>query len=135
MAGFGRFQDNLDGFAVAHLPHQNHLGRLPQRRAQGMSEAGRVTVQFTLMDGGALVVVQELDGIFDGDDVVVLLAIDAVKKHGQSGGLAGSGRSGDEHDAIAQLGHIRRDARADRARRKSGMKVEITRITTAQLPR
>ena len=71
-----------------------------------MSETGGVAMQFALMNGGAFVVVQELDGIFDGDDMVVFLAIDAVEQHGESGRLAGSSRAGDEYDAIAQFGHI-----------------------------
>ena len=106
MAGFGGFEDDLDGFAVAHLADQNDFRRLPQGGAQGVSEAGRVAMQFALVNGGAFVVVQELDGIFDGDDVIVLLAIDAVEEHGQGGGLARSGRAGDEDDAIAKLGDI-----------------------------
>ena len=106
MAGLGRFEDALDGFAVAHLADQNDLGRLPQGGAQGVSEAGSVAMQFALMNGRAFVVVQELDGIFNGDDVVILLAIDAVEQHGQGGRLARSGGAGHENDAIAQLGHI-----------------------------
>jgi hypothetical protein len=42
--------------------------------------------------------------------------------------------SGDQHDAIAQLGYIG-EMRGQVQRGKSGMDVEITRITTAQLPR
>src|ERR1700728_2545562 len=63
-------------------------------------------MQFALMDGGAFVAVQELDRIFDGDDVVVLLAVDAVEEHSERGGFARSGGSGDENDAVAQLGDI-----------------------------
>jgi hypothetical protein len=37
----------------------------------------RVAVQFALVHGRALVVVQELD--FDGDDVIFALAVDAVE--------------------------------------------------------
>ena len=46
-----------------------------------MCKARRVTVKFALMNGGAFVVVQKLDGIFDGDNVVILFAIDAIEKH------------------------------------------------------
>ena len=42
-------------------------------------------MQFTLMDGGAFVVVQELDGIFNRDDVIIFLAINAVQQHSESG--------------------------------------------------
>ena len=40
-------------------------------------------MQLALMDGRALMIVQKFDGIFDGDDVVVLLAIDRVEQNCQ----------------------------------------------------
>jgi len=52
---------------------------------QGVSKACCVAVKFTLVDGGAFVVVQEFDRIFNGDDVVIFLAIDAIEERGQSG--------------------------------------------------
>ena len=134
MAGLSRFEDNLDGFTVAHLTHQDDFGRLPHRRAQGVPEAGRIAVQFPLMHGGALVVVQELDGIFNGDDVVIFLAIDAIEQDRQSGRLA---RSGGPITSTIPSRRFATSVRCAGRRReeKSGMAVGITRITTAQLPR
>ena len=40
VAGFGGFQRDLNRFPVAHLAHQNHLGRLPQRAAQRCAKVG-----------------------------------------------------------------------------------------------
>src|SRR5580698_2097475 len=78
-------------------------------------------MQFALMNGGTFVVVQELDGIFDGDDVVVFLAIDAIEQNCKRGGLAGSGGSGDQDDAIAQLGYIGQVRRqAERSKIRDG---------------
>ena len=73
MAGLGGFQRDLNGFAVAHFAHQNHFGRLAQGGAQRQGEARRVAVQLALVNRALLVVVQKLDGIFDGEDVVGLL--------------------------------------------------------------
>ncbi len=83
MAGLGCFEDDLNGFAVAHLAHQNNFRRLAKGGAQSVREAGGIAVKFPLMDGGAFVVVQELDGIFDGNDVIIFLAIDEVEKDGE----------------------------------------------------
>ena len=103
VAGFGGLHGDLDGFAVAHFAHQNHLGRLPQRGPQCEREAGRIAVQLALMNDAVLVTMQELDGIFDGEHVVELLLIDLVDDCGQRGRLAGTGRPGDQHDSVAQV--------------------------------
>ncbi len=104
MAGLGSLEHDLDGLTVAHFADQNYLGRLAHGRAQSMGKARRIAVQFALVDRRALVIVQKLDGIFDGDDVVVLLLIDAIQKHRKGRRLARAGRAGHEHDAITQLG-------------------------------
>ena len=101
-----RLQYDFDGLAVAHLTHQNDLGRLPQGRAQGVGKARSIAVQLPLVNGGTLVIVQKFDGIFDGDDVVILFAIDAVEQYGQSGRLSRPSRPRDQNDAVAQLRHI-----------------------------
>ena len=106
MAGFSGLEHDFDGFAVAHLADKNYLGRLPQRRTQRVRKAGSIGVQFPLMDGAAFVVVQELDGIFDGDHVIRLLAIDAVEKDRQGGRFAGTSGAGNQHDSIAKFGHV-----------------------------
>ncbi len=53
-----------------------------------MSQADRVAVQFALMNRRAFVVVKKLDGIFDGNDVIIFLAIDAVDQYRESGRLS-----------------------------------------------
>src|SRR5579872_474216 len=58
------------------------------------------------MDGCTFVIVQELDGIFDGDDVADLFLVDAVEKSGESTRLTGAARPGDEHNAFAKVGHF-----------------------------
>ena len=66
---------DLDGFVVAHLADQNDFRRLAQGRAQGQSETRRVAVQLALMDRRFLVAVQELDRVFDGQDVIGLFSL------------------------------------------------------------
>src|SRR5579863_3045376 len=123
MSGLGGFEDNFDGLAVPHLAHENYLGSLPHGRTQGMGEAGRIAMEFALVNGRALVIVQKLDRVFDGDDVVVLLPVDAVEQDRKSGGFAGTGWSGDQDDAIAQaayFGQMLRQAQRGRFRNEGG---------------
>ena len=103
MARFRRFQPDFDRFLIAHFPDQDHLGGLPQGRAQRQSEARRVAVEFALMNRGFLVEVQKLDRVFDGEDVVGLLLIDFVQDSGQRRGFSGPGRARHQDDAIAQF--------------------------------
>ena len=100
--GLGGGQRDLDRLAIAHLADEDHLRRLAQRGPQGQGERRRVAVQLALMDGRLLVVVQELDRILDGQDVIGPGLVDQIDDRRQRRRLAGSGRPGDEHDAVLQ---------------------------------
>ena len=106
MAGLRRFQHDFNGLAVAHLADQDHLGSLSHGGTQCVGKAWSIAVQFPLVDGGRFVVVQELDGVFHRDDVIIFFAIDGVKQHRKRRRLARSCRAGHQHDAIAQLGDV-----------------------------
>src|SRR5438128_9588872 len=57
---------------------------------------------------------EELDRVFDGDDVLMALAVDLVDHRGQRGRLARAGGSGDEHQAarfVADLFDHSREAK------------------------
>ncbi len=65
-------------------------------------------MQFALVDDAVLVHVHELDGILDGQDVVVALAVDLVDHGRQRCGFAGASWSRDQHQTarlVAQLAH------------------------------
>ena len=47
------------------------------------------------------------DRIFDGDDIDVGV-VDRGQRRIEGGGLAGAGRTGDEHDAVGCLDFLRR---------------------------
>ena len=103
VAGFGSFESDFNGFAIAHFADENYFGRLAQGGAQGESETGSVGVEFALVDGALFVAMQKLDGVFDGEDVKGLFLIHFVEDGGEGGRFAGAGRAGDEDDAVAQL--------------------------------
>ena len=90
VAGLGGFQRDLDGFAVAHLADQDDLGRLAQRGAQRQREGRRVAVQLALVDRGFLVVVQEFDGVLDGEDVHGAFFVHPIDDRRQRRGLCPS---------------------------------------------
>ncbi len=111
VARLGDAQGGLDGLQVAHLADEHHVGVLAQGRAQSLGEALGVGPDLALVDDAALVRVQELDGVFDGDDVLVALAVNLVEHRGQRRRLAGAGRAGDEDEAARSLAELRDDGR------------------------
>ncbi len=99
MAGFGGEQRGGNGFEVAHFADQDDVGILTQSGAQRGGKVRGVNFDFALVDEAALVTVQKLDGVLDGDEVVGAIGVDAVDHGGERGGLAGTGSAGDEHQA------------------------------------
>jgi hypothetical protein len=53
--------------------------------------------------------VHELDGVLQGDDVEFVLLVELVEHGGQGGGLAGAGGAGDEDEAGLFLDHLPED--------------------------
>src|ERR1700730_3725704 len=49
---------------------------------------------------------QKLDGIFNGEDVKGLLLIHFVEDGSECGRFAGTGRAGDQYDAIADINNF-----------------------------
>ena len=114
VAGFCDAQSGLYGFQVAHFADQHHVRVFTEGSAQRVSKALGVSVQFALVDQAIFVHVHEFDWVLDGEDVIVPLGIDLVDHGRQSGGFAGSRRSGNQHQStgfVAELAHNRRKAK------------------------
>ena len=111
VAGLGGGQRGGDGLQVAHLADEDHVGVLAQRGAQALGEARGVAAQLALVDQAPLVLVQELDRVLDGEDVLLARGVDLVDHGGQRGGLAGARGPGDEHHPAGQGGHLANDRR------------------------
>ena len=88
-----------DGLVVAHLPNQNHVGGLPQRRAERRDISGGVARDFPLAHDALFVAVQKFNRVLNRDDVAAAGAVDFVDDAGEGGGFAASRRSGDQHQA------------------------------------
>ena len=106
VAGLGCFQRNFNGFTVTHLANQNNFWRLPQRGPQRHRKRRRVAVQFTLMDYAILMRVQKFDRIFNGENMKRLLLVNEINDRRKRRRLAGTGRSGHQHDSIAESGYV-----------------------------
>ena len=83
-----------------------------------------VVGNFALADQRALVRVQILDRVFDGDDVHVLIGVDSVHHAGEGRALAAARRAGDEHHAVSaggrEVDHHRRNMQRVRVRQAEG---------------
>src|ERR1700733_1648192 len=63
-------------------------------------------MQFALVNDRLLVAMHELDGIFDGKNVIGVGLIDAIENGRQCGRLARARRSGDQHDSVVEFGNL-----------------------------
>src|SRR5215469_9730931 len=98
VAGFGGEQCCGNGFQVAHFADQNHVGVLTESGAQRGGEVRGVHFDFALIDEALFIAVQELDRVFDGDEVVGTGGVDAVNDSRERGGLTGTGGSRNQHE-------------------------------------
>ena len=89
---------------VAHLAHEDHVGVFTQCRTQGVGEAVGVLVQLALVDEGFFTLVDELDRVFDGEDVCGLGFVDVVDHRRQRGRFTGTCRAGYQHQAARVVG-------------------------------
>ena len=108
VTSLGDTQSGFDGFQVAHFADEHHVRIFAERGAQGVGEGVRVGVDFALVHQALLVIVEELDGVLDGDHVLFMLVVDFVEHGRERGGLARAGRPGHEHEAarlVAQRAH------------------------------
>src|SRR5262249_2632575 len=106
VAGFGGEQGSGNGFEVAHFADEDDVGILTKSGAESGGEIGGVDFDFALVDEALLVAVQELDGVFDGDEGVGAVGVDAVDDGCESGGLAGTGGAGDEDEAALLFANL-----------------------------
>ena len=103
VAGLGKGDGVLHGLAGAHLTDKDDIRRLTQGVAQRRLEALRVDADFPLGNDAAVVFVHVFNGVFDGDDVAMAVAVAVTDHRRQGAGLAGAGGADDDHQAA--LGH------------------------------
>ena len=111
VAGLRRRHRGLDGFLVAHLTDQDHVGVLSQHAPQRVLERDGVDADLALADHRAAIAVDELDRVFDRDDVRGTVDVDVMDHRRQRRRLARAGRAGHEDDPALLLRHAGHDGR------------------------
>ncbi len=106
VAGLRDGQRGRDGLEVAHFTDQHHVGVLPQDGLERVLERMRVGEDLALVHHALLVLVDELDRVLDGDDVLGPLGVDLVNHRGERGRLAGAGGTGDQDEALGAIRHL-----------------------------
>ena len=100
--GKGRF----DGLEIPHLPDENYVWILPEDRFKSTLEGGCVGPHLALVDYAALVGVEELDRVFNGDYVFMPRRVDAVDHGSERRGLTAPGRTSDQYEPLGSLVQI-----------------------------
>ncbi len=94
VARLGRLDGDGDRLEVAHLADEDDVRILAERSAERVLEALRVLADLALVHEALDVLVNELDRIFDRDDVVGAVLVDVVDHRGERRRLARPGRTG-----------------------------------------
>ena len=75
------------------------LGAWRNAARRPLAKRVEVRAQFALVESGLALRMDELDRVFQRDDVDGLGLVDLVQHRGQRRGFAGAGGAGDEHQA------------------------------------
>src|SRR5258708_38925914 len=97
MTSLCRLKGDFRGLKVSHLADEDHFRGLPQSSPQGRWKIRCILAYLTLINGGVLVVVKELDWILDSHDMVVFIFINEVDDRSLRRTLAGAGWSCNQH--------------------------------------
>src|SRR5437870_13246346 len=103
MAGLGSGQSGGNGFEVAHLADEDHVGVLAESGTQGLAEARGIWTDLALVDDAALVAVQELDRVLDREDVLGAVPVDLIDDRCERRRLTGARRARDENEPARLL--------------------------------
>ena len=99
MTGERSLNRDVGDFTVSNLTHQNDVRSLTQHGSENRGEAQSDRVaDLNLIDAAEVV----FHGIFSGDDLAIR-SVQRVECRVERGGLARTGRPGDEEDAVGPL--------------------------------
>src|ERR1035437_8064345 len=106
VARFGSLECDLSRFEITHFADKYYLWCLAESGTQGAGKILCIRTDLTLVDRTFLVVMQKLDRIFDGYDVVGLCIVDAIDDRRQRRTLARTGRTCKKNYSIAYIGDL-----------------------------
>ena len=85
VASLGGGDGGGNGFKVAHLADEDDVRILAQDVAQRGGEGAGIGADLALDDDAALVAMQELDRVLDGNDMASARAVDLINHRRQGG--------------------------------------------------
>ena len=103
MPGFRGGHGNAHGFRIPHLTHYKHIRRLAQRGTQRRGKIRRVSANFNLLNYAAYIRVLILNGIFNGQNVARIAAIDLIHQRGNCRRFSRARRAADQDQPARQV--------------------------------
>ena len=103
VSGFGRLDRDGDSLQVAHLAHHDHIGIFPKSGTQRLLEGLGMEPDLPLGHDALLRRMDELDRVFDGQDVIGTGTVDQVHQCRKRRRLAGAGRARDQDQSLRQV--------------------------------
>ncbi len=100
---FGGVNRGFESFAVSHLTHQHDVGVFSHRVFHGHVEVDHVLPDLALIDQTLVGRVDELDRVFDRQNVLVHVAVDPVEHRRNRRALSGTGHTGKQHHSWSYL--------------------------------
>ncbi len=103
VAGLRGSHRHRDGFRITKLTDQDHVRIFAHGCADAFGEARDVCAELTLNYLAVLAAVNELNRIFEADDVQPPAVVQVVDHRCQGGGLAGPRGAGDEDHSLVVI--------------------------------
>src|SRR3954468_7775972 len=104
VTGVGATHGGGEANGVAHFTDHDDVRILAQNVFEALIEGDGVEADFALFNGGFDVFKNELDRIFESNNVIGVVLVDVLDHGGQRGGFAGTGGAGDENDSTGSFG-------------------------------
>ena len=106
VAGLGGMDGGHEGFAVAHFADEHHVGVFADGVFHADFEVDHVHPDFALVDEGLGLGEHEFDGIFEREDVFVVVVVDPIEHRGDGRALTGAGDAGQQNHPLVELAKI-----------------------------
>jgi hypothetical protein len=133
VAGLGERDRVVHRLALAHFADEDHVRRLAQRVLERDLPVVGVDADFPLRDDAVPVLVDELDRVFDRDDVAVAVLVAVAEQRRHRRRLAAARRADEHHDPALGHDHVLQHRRQPQLL-EHGMSVVMVRKTMPMRP-
>ena len=100
---FGGVNGRHERLFVAHFAHQHDIGIFAHGMLHRDFEVFHIHADLTLIDQAFVFGVNELDGIFEREDVLAIETVDVVEHRGNRGGLSRTGHARQQHHSLIEM--------------------------------